>query len=685
MRILMSMFGWKDSGGGTIFPRQLALELQARGHQVMVIYAGVPRFADAPAYAIHAHEEAGVQLIGIHNRPAVFLDDLAPGREIHDPEIVKIFQHYFLQFQPDLVHYHNFLGLSLGIAEVAHAAGIPSFYTPYNFWLLCPTLYLNLPNLALCQGVNASGSNCLNCTQSTLPGHDYVHRRDQLRENYQRMIGPCLATSDSVRELMLANGYPDERIEIVKLGNDRAQKIWLDVGQRREPGVSTPLRIGFMGALLAIKGVHTLVAAAQLLKGAFRISLHGEGPADYIQQLRALDTKGIIEFAGRFPDAGQGELLSQLHLGVVSSICYDHSPLVIGEFQAARVPVVGARIGGIPDYIQPGTGALYEAGNVQALAAALQALIDDPSPILAWQAAMRPPLAFASYVNTLESKYVQTLEQGRSERLSRAIERFLSQRKPAQIFYHARHLFPLPAAQTPYALDIQSPDQLQSLPAEILAGATWLSLGDSALLQAPEITASPIPKLELAPWSGPKPATEAELPTDKSIRVLLPLRADDTGWQAPLRAWLEAFGAQDDVCLILLPWLSDAEACQEKVLSFIEAIGQAESAAEMILLDQAGEDLSALVPDFALTLLTPTLSAHAPSLWAACNGQALLLAGHPRPEILAPMAAPAALAPWLAQLTDYRLLAPQAEALQALFAANRQKLHDRLLAHEAGG
>ena len=90
----MSMFGWKDSGGGTIFPRQIALELQKRGHDVMVVYAAVQIIEQAAMYSIQEHSEDGVQLIGIHNRPAHFLDDKNPRREINDPNVVTIFKHY---------------------------------------------------------------------------------------------------------------------------------------------------------------------------------------------------------------------------------------------------------------------------------------------------------------------------------------------------------------------------------------------------------------------------------------------------------------------------------------------------------------------------------------------------------------------------------------------------------------
>jgi glycosyltransferase involved in cell wall biosynthesis len=407
MRILMTMYGWADEGGGTIFPRQIARTLRARGHDVFVVYAAAVPLPGHGAYAVREHEEDGVRLLGVHNRPTLFLDDRNPARELHDPEVVRIVQRALAAFSPDVVHWHNFLGLSAGITEVARAAGVPSCYTPYNFWLVCPTLYLTLPDLAVCAGVARDGGNCLRCTKASLPGRDFVARRDRLREILAANVGPCLATSTLVRDALLANGHAASQVRLLRLANARAERVWRDVGERRAPGVEGPLRIGFAGSVLPIKGVHVLVAAAQRLRGAFEVHVHGNGPTDYLAALRALDRVGAVRFHGAFGEASLAAVFGSRHVGVVPSVCLDHSPLVVDEWQAGRTPVVGARIGGIPDYVQRDAGALFAAGDPDALAAALQPLIDEPATVAAWQQRLAPPRPFAGYVQALEDLYAE--------------------------------------------------------------------------------------------------------------------------------------------------------------------------------------------------------------------------------------------------------------------------------------
>lgn len=575
MRILMSMFGWNDSGGGTILPRLTALELHKRGHEVMVIYAAVPQIDNAPAYQIREHSDQGVQLVGIHNRPALFLDHQHPERELNDPQIVQIFKHYFDIFEPELVHYHNFLGLSLGIVDLAYAAATPSFYTPYNFWLLCPTLYLNLPNLALCQGVNSSGSNCLQCTRAPRPGSDYVQRRDRLRQEFQARVGPCLASSDCVKELLLQNGYSPEQVEILKFANERSAKIWQEAGAERQPAVPEIVKIGFTGSVIPIKGVHTLVAAAQLLSGPFEILIYGQAPADYLDMLQKLDPLKRVQFKGFFEDHDHAKILAELSLAVVPSVCYDHSPLVIGEFLAARTPVIGANIGGIPDYIPPGCGQLFEAGNAEDLARVLQAYIDNPTLIPALQARIQEPLSFEDYISTLEQRYDQARQKGQSHLQKIRIERW-QQKRGHSAFYHLNSLKALSESEiknqnTPFGLDLWPGVELPA--PEHVNDAQWLSTPVPV-----EITRTLHPlgtqaeKLIYAPLAQIKSHPEHfDFTPQQTQRIVLPWPAGSQQAEQIL-LWFLAAAPKAEQILIIVPWQQSFASVEERLFAILDTL-----------------------------------------------------------------------------------------------------------------
>jgi Glycosyl transferase 4-like domain len=106
-RILLTAFGWEDAGGGTIVPRQLALELARRGWDVTVFHAAVPRIEGAPAYTIREWQDRGVRLIGVFNRPHGLLDLGHPEREVDDPPITRAFAAALDRLRPDVVHFHK--------------------------------------------------------------------------------------------------------------------------------------------------------------------------------------------------------------------------------------------------------------------------------------------------------------------------------------------------------------------------------------------------------------------------------------------------------------------------------------------------------------------------------------------------------------------------------------------------
>jgi glycosyltransferase involved in cell wall biosynthesis len=88
----------------------------------------------------------------------------------------------------------------------------------------------------------------------------------------------------------------------------------------------------------------------------------------------------------KFHDFLEGKELLKMYvhsnLTVVPSIWYDNSPMVIYESFSYGTPVIGSKIGGIPELIEDGfNGYLFEAGNVNELQQLLETLIDSPETL----------------------------------------------------------------------------------------------------------------------------------------------------------------------------------------------------------------------------------------------------------------------------------------------------------------
>ena len=69
-RIVMTSFGYNDSGGGTIVPRQVSQELARRGYDVTVFHAALGRVEPGEPYQVREWWQDGVRLVGGLQPPA---------------------------------------------------------------------------------------------------------------------------------------------------------------------------------------------------------------------------------------------------------------------------------------------------------------------------------------------------------------------------------------------------------------------------------------------------------------------------------------------------------------------------------------------------------------------------------------------------------------------------------------
>src|SRR3712207_1894984 len=165
-RIILTSFGWNDSGGGTLVPRLVAKELARRGWDVTVFHAAVGRTEGPHPYDVREWSEDGVRLVGVHNRPHGLLDLGNPAREIDDPPVTAAFAALLDRVRPDAVHFHNLHNLGAALVDEAAARGIHAIFSAHNHWLVCPRAYLQREDGSLCRGPGRAGADCAPCVGS---------------------------------------------------------------------------------------------------------------------------------------------------------------------------------------------------------------------------------------------------------------------------------------------------------------------------------------------------------------------------------------------------------------------------------------------------------------------------------------------------------------------------------------
>src|SRR6266516_1328539 len=138
-----------------------------------------------------------------------------------------------------------------------------------------------------------------------------------------------------------------------------------------------PPRIISVARFAFPKDFAALVRALAMVSADYRATFVGEGPAlsDIATAVEMQGLEAKVELLGARGDVR--ELLASSDIFVLSSRSEGH-PVSLLEAMAAGLPVVATDVGGVAESVVHGqTGLLVPAGNVTALAAALERLVED--------------------------------------------------------------------------------------------------------------------------------------------------------------------------------------------------------------------------------------------------------------------------------------------------------------------
>lgn len=195
-----------------------------------------------------------------------------------------------------------------------------------------------------------------------------------------------VATGPYMRELLLSLGAPAERIFVLPNGV-RTDLIRFQPPQPPLPGA--PLQLLTVGRLVEKKGIRFGLEAVAILRARgllaqYTVVGEGELRADLEQQVQTLGIAGCVSFIGAQPHNRVLDLYARSHVllapGVVAATGdVETQGVALLEAQAAGLPVIATRVGGVPYTIAPANAAmLVQPGDAAGLAAAVDQLIAAP-------------------------------------------------------------------------------------------------------------------------------------------------------------------------------------------------------------------------------------------------------------------------------------------------------------------
>lgn len=466
MKILMPVhfFLPEHSAGTEVYTYNLARALTELGHEVEVFCT--EKILSRRSYSMLERDVDGIKCHVMVNN----LDHESFAETFANPRAEGAFQRVLDKFKPDVVHVQHLMLLSLGLPRLSRAAGARVVMTLNDFWLFCVRFgQLLLPDGTLCSGPNLQ--DCASCLQDfqfsqgkpeklmirllqvtrELSGVDlapvvywaqdrsqYLKKRktktasksakagasedliDELKHRIRKVqllveqVDLFLSPSNTVAERMAEWGIPRNKVRVSRYGIDTTPFENLPRSEPpEEEDEERKITFGYVGTLAPHKGVHVLLGAMrQLPEEACRLHIYGSDKhfGDYGRVLRDMAEGRDIVFCGPLDRSRIGEAFETIDCLIMPSIWLENSPVVIQEAFAAHVPVIASGQGGMAELIQDGrSGRLFPAGDVDALAEHMLAVLQNPTTLRTWSVSMDPPRSIQDDASGMQEIYAELL------------------------------------------------------------------------------------------------------------------------------------------------------------------------------------------------------------------------------------------------------------------------------------
>lgn len=354
MRVLMINKFLYPNGGSETYIFKLGDYLKQQGYEVQ--YFGM----EHKGRCVGNRAEAYTSDMDFHGGSKI-AKLTYPIKTIYSAEARKKIRQVLDDFQPEVCHLNNFnyqltpsiiLEIKKWEKQTGHKCKI--IFTAHDYQLVCPNHMLNHPgsrqNCEKCLGghfVNCTRGKCIHGSRAkSMIGtmEAYFWKMNGVYKH----IDVFICCSEFMKKKMDSN--PLFRQKTVALHNFIDKVEWKTVPKKDY--------VLYFGRFSEEKGIDTLVKVCKELPD-IPFVFAGTGPLE-----EELDNISNIRNVGFQTGESLEKLIREARFCVYPSEWYENCPFSVMESQMYGTPVLGARIGGIPELIREGeTGELFESGN----------------------------------------------------------------------------------------------------------------------------------------------------------------------------------------------------------------------------------------------------------------------------------------------------------------------------------
>ena len=343
------------NGGSETYIFKLGEELKRQGHEVQ--YFGMNDERNIVGNKVNAYTSN----MDFHTGKLAKL--MYPFKIIYSIEARKEIRKVLKDFEPDVIHLNNFnfqitpsVIFEIKKYEKKTGKNVRILFTAHDYQLVCPNHMLRGPiseqNCEKCLGGNYGYCVRGKCIHGSLvksilgAAEGYFYRIFKAYRYIDTVICPSYFIQEKLEQ------HPQLSGKTVVMHNFSV--VSQKVAGKTEKGNY----VIYFGRYSKEKGIESLLNACEKLPH-IPFVFAGKGPLEEkVNQLSNIENRGFLS----------GEELKQeiqkAKFSIYPSEWYENCPFSVMESIENGTPVLGARIGGIPELIDEGeTGELFESGN----------------------------------------------------------------------------------------------------------------------------------------------------------------------------------------------------------------------------------------------------------------------------------------------------------------------------------
>lgn len=282
------------------------------------------------------------------------------------------------EFKPDIVHINNFQRqLSASIIDAVKEKNIPLIMTAHDLNPICPASIM-LYNGEVCEDCITKGyTSCIKkkCIKNSMLKSvlGYIEKKYYDLHKIFCKVDCIISPSEFNKNQLLKGKLKCNDITVIHNFVNETEKTDYTLGDCAF----------YFGRLSKEKGILNLIEAINNIPGA-RLIIAGDGPErENIQAyIKEHKLENRITLLGYLNQNDIRENIRKCRFVTVPSIWYENCPYSILETMEIGKPIIGSKIGGIPELIQDGiNGFTYEHNDVTKLTNILMKLFGNDETV----------------------------------------------------------------------------------------------------------------------------------------------------------------------------------------------------------------------------------------------------------------------------------------------------------------